>query len=90
MARLLKTDGSTPFVEPKNGKSFTLDELQGYVGGDIECVHASKRLIFVMNEEGKLRELAVNRKATVFYRMLMHNSDFLVGDVLLCSTDEIE
>lgn len=90
MARLLKTDGSVPFVEPKNGKTFTLDELQGYVGGDIECVHASKRLIFVMNEEGKLRGLKVNLKATVFYRILMRNFDLLVGDVLLCTTDEIE
>jgi len=90
MAKLFKTDGTSKVVVPQKGKTFTLEELQDYVGGDIECVHTYNRLIFVMNEEGKLRCLAVNIKATVEYQKLVNPNDVLVGDVLLCWADEIE
>lgn len=97
MAKLFKTDGTTQHVEPKNGKTFTLEELQDYVGGDIEMVHAFNREnftisgeFFIMNEEGKLRGLEVNLKATDQYRKKVHPFDVLVGDVLLCESDEIE
>lgn len=36
MALWLKSDGTTVEVEPLNGKTFSLDELQEYVGGHIE------------------------------------------------------
>lgn len=90
MAKLFKTDGTTKVVFPKKGKTFTLDELQDYVGGDIECVHTHNELIFVMNEEGKLRGLEVNIKASREYQQLVYTYDVLVGDVLLCLADEIE
>lgn len=90
MAKLFKTDGTIKTVFPQNGKTFTLDELQGYVDGDIECVQALNKLIFVMNDEGKLRGLEVNIKATAFYKMAFRSYDLLVGNVLVCRSKEME
>lgn len=39
MATLLKTTGETREVQPADGVEFTLQELQGYVGGLIEAVY---------------------------------------------------
>ena len=36
MALLLKTDGTTQQVTPTSGATFTLQELQGFVG-DLTC-----------------------------------------------------
>ena len=90
MATLFKADGTSKIVVPQKGKTFSLEELQSYVDGDIECVHTYNKRIFVMNEEGKLRGLEVNINATVEYRKLVSPNDVLVGNVLLCWSDEIE
>lgn len=90
MAILFRTDGTKEIVYPKKGKIFSLEELQDYVDGDIECVTTRSGRIFVMNEEGKLRGLLVNMKATTRYHLLSDTFDVLVGDVLLCSPNEIE
>ena len=38
-ATLYKTDGTIETIQPKNGETFSLAELQKYVGGYIEYVH---------------------------------------------------
>lgn len=38
MATLIKTDGTTKQVKPANGRYFTLEEKQGFVGGLIEFI----------------------------------------------------
>ncbi len=58
-------DGST--VHPADGKKFTLEELQGYVGGYIELVRLPRgngRATMYANEEGLLFGLAVNTEAS--------------------------
>ncbi len=56
MATLIKTDGTISSVHPKAGigKSFNLDELQGYVGGYIEIVYTADGKLCVVNEEGRI------------------------------------
>lgn len=37
MAKLFRTNGVVEVVSPKNGSKFTAKELQGFVGGWLEC-----------------------------------------------------
>jgi len=87
MAILIKSNGEETNVLPKNKTDFKLDELQNYVGGIIEIVRTKDNKMMVMNEEGKINELPINKKATNLY---VHSDfDFIVGDVLICSENEI-
>lgn len=92
MALLLKTDGPPVFVVPENGTDFSLSELQGFVGGYIKIrpllgIHSGS--ILVLNEEGKLRGLPFNRTATFLYQVSYGVNDFIVGDVLLCESNQV-
>ena len=68
MAKLIKVDGSDQEVHPADGKAFTLEELQGFVGGYIERLQVGFREMY-LNEEGKLHKLPLNRRATDLARM---------------------
>lgn len=85
MATLVKIDGTQIIVHPKAGigKSFTLEELQGYVGGNIELIYPGNG-VGVVNEEGLLMGLQPNVRAS-----LVTGYD-LVGDVLFCDNHEID
>lgn len=92
MAQIIKTDGTRIEVSPKNGKDFSLEELQEIVGGYIEIVECEKN-IMVINEEGKLMNLPFNHIATLeWYRACpwMCCADIIVGDVLLCKSNEVK
>ncbi len=85
MAKIVKTDGTVTEVRPKNGIDFVLEELQEIVGGYIEIVNIKDGLM-VVNEEGKIKNLPINKLATIIY----NRSDIIHGDVLLCDTDQIK
>lgn len=86
MATLIKTDGSEAEIQPANGKSFTLEEMQKCVGGNIELAHTRDGRMMWINEEGKLNDLPPNEKATQLY---VHNDhDIIVGDVLVGTEKE--
>ncbi len=79
MAKLYKSNGDIVDVEPKNGRTFMLVEPVFLKGGKIMLV----------DEEGKLTKSDINPKAT----QLMHSSrrinwDFIVGDALVCNTEQ--
>ncbi len=87
MATLIKSNGEEKNVLPKNNKDFTLEELQKYVGGLIEIVRTKDGKPMIINEEGKINDLPINYKATELYPY--NKYDFIVGDVLICSDNEI-
>ena len=91
MAQLIKANGETSKVLPGNGKVFTLQELQSFVGGYIEFRHIDGE-IMVMNEEGKLMGLPNNDEATNVLMELkaIASDDYVVGDVLICLKKEIK
>ena len=89
MARLIKSTGTARSVHPKNGKTFSLKELQQYVGGYIELVHLNDGRIMVVNEEGKIRKVQENKVATTWLHKYANNRGYIVGDVLVCNEDEI-
>lgn len=74
-------------VRPKDGKSFSLAELQEMVGGTIEIIHLPDGWWLVVNDEGKLLRLPYNLAATVIYN---RKDDFIVGNAVYCAPDEIE
>lgn len=86
---LIRVNGQLEPVTPKNGSTWSLEELQGFVGGYIEIVNSRMTGRFlVIDEEGKLKGKPVNIAATMLYP----NGDLdpLVGDVLHCKSDEID
>ena len=91
MAQLIKSNGEISKVLPGNGKVFTLQELQSFVGGYIEFRHVDGE-IMVMNEEGKLMGLPNNDEATNVRMELkaIASDDYVVGDVLICLKKEIK
>lgn len=77
MTTHLKADGTEMEVFPANGKTFTLEEMQGYVGGMIEPVRYGRNQTMYVNEEGSLSDLPFNAKATALCKI------YIVGDALV-------
>lgn len=89
MATLIKPDGATSQVLPASGESFTLKELQGFVGGYIQVIRVGSAL-YVLNEEGKLLGLPANVPATHRAHDFLFEGDYLCGNVLICEPSELE
>ena len=91
MALLVKTNGEQINVIPKNNKSFSLEELQFFVGGFIELFRTENK-IFVLNEEGLNLELPKNEVATslLYKEVNLKTIQFLVGDIVICDENEID
>ena len=85
MATIIKSDGQCIETQPKNKTDFKLEELQEIVGGYIEVLTLNDEEIMVINEEGKVDGLPLNLKATDIYAL-----DFIVGDVLVCKSNEVK
>ena len=70
----------------------SLADYQTAVGGYIEIVRVHDHpLVIVANEEGKLRRLPVNRRATCLWWLLNPaglGGDVLVGDVIILGSDQ--
>ena len=86
MATLIRTNGLDLVIKPAN-KKFTLEELQGYVGGYVQAMvlNGNKEYLgkhMLMNEDGLAMNLAENAKASVIAGRK------IVGDVLIVSKSE--
>lgn len=82
---LYRTNGEVLEVHPVNGRKFSLEELQTYVGGHIELVPGTARKgspAAFCNEEGRLKYLPDNREATHVFMKGIWSADILVGDVI--------
>ena len=91
MAKVIFTNGVEQEVSPKNGTDFSLEEMQGIVGGYIEIMPLDKTgEIMVLNEEGKLMRLPLNEKATDYFLQNSLFDDFIVGNVLVCNSIQVK
>ena len=79
MATLIKTDGEITEVEPADGHSFTLDEMQKMVGGYFETVHVRDGRILLADEDGIRKNLKPNYIATTIVGLT------ILGNVLICN-----
>jgi hypothetical protein len=84
MATLYRTDGSTEVLQPLNGVSWSLEELQTLVGGYIEIGSTVDGRFMVLDDNGKLKHKTLNVEATKLYRYGRH--DPVVGEVLVVDT----
>jgi hypothetical protein len=96
-AKLITADGRIIEVSPRDGKKFSLPELQGYVHGYIEIVRLPSKtgVVLVINEEGKLEWLPKNMLATKMWQEKSdpnsdRAADDIVGDCLLCTSNQID
>tara|TARA_R100000687_G_C6393261_1_gene138311 strand:+ start:4 stop:261 length:258 start_codon:yes stop_codon:yes gene_type:complete len=82
MALLMKANGTEETIHPQDGSAFTLEELHRLVGGYIERVPTHLPKDFIVNEEGRLKGLPANQKAT----MVVGQS--VVGDMVILTGKE--
>lgn len=88
MAHIIYTNGLVQEINPDNKHDFSLEELQRIVHGYIELIHLPKNRLMIINEDGKFEGLPVNILAT--REILSHGfNDVIVGDVLICNSDEV-
>ena len=91
MDRIIKVNGEVIETRPANGKDYTLEEMQGIVGGYIEMLwSADGKEVMVLNEEGKLDGLDCNDKATEWFEENYGDYDYVVGDVLICDQSHVK
>lgn len=91
MATFISVDGSEREVQPKNGKHFTLEELQEYAGGYIEMVRLPSGGWLVFDEDGKMKDLPRNDRATPMgHACGIADNDYIVGNVLVAKSTEID
>lgn len=81
MAILIKATGEVQMVEPKDGETFSEEELKGYVGRYV-TEQAGNGDVLVLNTQ-PTEPLPRNAVATDRY------SNELYGDVLVCSPQQI-
>jgi len=61
MATMVTVDGEFIDVVPSNGKFFEVEELQEMVGGDFQAIQISKNEYVLVNEEGLIEDLPINK-----------------------------
>ena len=89
-AVVVKTDGTAQLVPCDASKTLSLDKLHDLVGGNIEVIRASRiaPLIMIINEEGRLLNLPLNKNATA-WQSAIHGCQQIVGDVVvMCQIGE--
>lgn len=85
MGQVIKTDGTVTHVLPAKPPFFTLEELQGFIGGGyIEPVRLPGAMTLLVDEDGLRKELPHNHRAS------MIAGQPIVGDALLIASDEWE
>lgn len=90
MARLIEPGGSNKEVEPAN-KTFSLQEMYEYVGCEIvEFVYMNNGNVMVIDEEGKNNAKPLNSEATQIVQHNLFPGDYIAGNALVCSPNEID
>ena len=79
--------GEIDIVQPSDPKEgFSLEELQGIVGGYIDIVPLWPGWVMVVNDEGLLKDLPLNVVASMLRlpQRYLCGLGAIVGDVLVC------
>lgn len=86
MATLYTTDGKAKIVQPKQGNSFTVDELKGLIGGDFECKAVGPNYMLTDKEADNVLP---NKVGTDVYQHWYNSNDVIFGTVLLLTMKEM-
>lgn len=94
MGIILKADGTAHEVLPKDGKTFSLEELQAAVGGYIELVNLVCGCKMFVNEEGKIHGLPPNSRASwqfwTSHPASFDAGDYICGDAIIVREECVE
>lgn len=93
--QLLKANGTECEVLPKNGTDFSLEELQGFVGGYVELIYFHDGYMLVLKDDAYLdADKQVNETATELVKQ--HGIGFIFpeekvwGDALFCKEELVK
>lgn len=86
---VLVRNGVLKPIKPMNGQHYTLQELQHYVGGNIETLTFANGKVLVFDEDGKLKGRPVNRIATAWIN-LDGRCNFIAGDAVLIDVEHLK
>jgi hypothetical protein len=81
---VLKASGERVEVSPRDGKKYSLKEMQSIVGGLIERIRLPSGEDMWVNEEGAMLRLLPNEAASALAGLR------IVGDVLVCKTKRVK
>lgn len=88
VGNIIRPDGAEIDVLPANNRKFTLQELQGIVGGNIEVVRmlpGNGHKTMYVNEDGKFLKMERNDKATK--KSLIAEFDYIVGPAVIVRSE---
>jgi len=80
----LTPESAATHQPPADGQHFTLDEMQSAVGGYVEMVVLRDGTIMLMDEDGRSKNLPVNRAASYLAQRIV------VGTVIIANADNLE
>lgn len=88
VAKFIRVTGESEEIIPTNGMAFTLEEMQGYVGGNVQIVELGKGYIMAFDEEGKIKEYENNFCATIIAigSRAIYPTDYIAGDAVVCKS----
>ena len=89
-AKIIYTDKEAEDYTPKNGKTFTLTEMQEILGGYAEPLHLNDGRLIIVDDAGKSKNKAVNIPATNILRRDHFTTDYIVGTAIVCNAAMIE
>ena len=78
------TEIAPPKPEKEDG-SYSLAQLQKIVGGYIQILETNDGRMAIFNEEGKLKDLEPNIRATALVSLFP--GDYIVGNTLICDKE---
>lgn len=96
--RYIKADKTFDgYVQPKDGRQVSLEEMKKYVDGTIDMITLPSGRVMVINDEGALDGLPINEEATKIWleefpldQYPHNNAGQIVGDVLIATANEVE
>lgn len=91
-ARWIRADGSESEITPKNGRTFTFEELYPLIETDtIELLYLPNGRLMLLDENGKIRGTPKPRNdlATVMADNIA-GDDCIVGNVVVCDSDMLD
>lgn len=92
MATLYKTSGEVEVVLPQKDGGFSLEELREHIECDwVEMIGLPDGRSMWIDEHGKLKDGILNVTATAWARhnQFIFKNDYIMGNVLVCSPDEV-
>ena len=87
MAKIIQVDGTEKDV---NKEKLTLEYMQEVVGGYIEIVTFPDRTMLICNEEGRLKGLPINKRASEIWYIQFGTPEPICGNIIYAQKGEIK